>query len=113
MTALPRRSSRTADDDVARRIAALYDVLTGALGADKVVLRAGKLGALPLMRSQAVADRLLGLQRLVFEDPTREKPPARSAYDAALDEIADGLADLLAQRSVDETIERKVAEKMA
>jgi ATP-dependent Lon protease len=113
MAALGRRSSRTADDDVGRRIAALYDVLTGALGADKVVLRAGKLGALPLMRSQAVADRLLGLQRLVFEDPTREKPPARAAYDAALDEIADGLADLLAQRSVDETIERKVAEKMA
>jgi ATP-dependent Lon protease len=104
---------KAADDDVGRRIAALYDVLTGALGADKVVLRAGKLGALPLMRSQAAAERLLGLQRLVFEDPTRDKAPPRAGYDAALDEIADGLADLLAQRSVDETIERKVNERMA
>ncbi len=113
MPALVRRTSKSTDDDVSRRIAALYDVLTGALGADKVVLRAGKLGALPLMRSQAVADRLLGLQRLVFEDPTRDKPPARASYIAALDEVADGLADLLAQRSIDETIERKVGEKIA
>src|SRR5258708_7492123 len=57
------------DEGLRRQVAALFDILSGALGKDKVVMRAGKLGALKLMRSQAVGERLLALQRLGFEDP--------------------------------------------
>ena len=52
--------------------------MVAVLGKDKVVLRAGKLNALKLMRSQTLPERLCGLQRLVFEDPTLERIDARA-----------------------------------
>jgi len=38
-------------DGVRRRTSALFGVLTDALGKEKVVMRAGRLGALKLMQS--------------------------------------------------------------
>src|SRR3984957_5652376 len=78
-----------------------------------MVLRAGKLEALKLMRSASLPDRILALQRLAFEDPTRDRLPAAGKYRELLAEIEDGLAELIAQRSVEETIERKVGVKMS
>ncbi|MFN2460910.1 MAG: Lon family ATP-dependent protease [Candidatus Velthaea sp.] len=100
------------DEGLRREIAALYDILSGALGPEKVVMRAGKLGTLKQMRSQAIPDRLLALQRLVFEDPTIEKAPAKPQYRAVIAEIEDALADLVAQRTVEDTLERKINAKM-
>ena len=45
------RRKHGGDEGVRRQVAALFDVLAGALGKEKVVMRAGKLGALKLMRS--------------------------------------------------------------
>ena len=101
------------DDGVRRYVAALYEVLAGALGPDKVVLRAGKLNALKLMRSALLPERILALQRLVFEDPTLERLPQPGKYRQVIAEIEDGLADLVAQRSVEEKIETRVNVKMA
>ncbi len=100
------------DEGLRREIAALFDVLSAALGPEKVVLRAGKLGTLKQMRSTAIADRLLALQRLVFEDPTIEKLPAKPQYRTIIAEIEDALADLVAQRNVEENLERKINAKM-
>ena len=100
------------DEGLRREIAALYEILTSAMGAEKVVMRAGKLGTLKQMRSQAIPDRLLALQRLVFEDPTIEKAPAKPQYRAVIGEIEDALADMLAQRNVEENLERKINAKM-
>ncbi len=100
------------DEAVRREVAALYDLLADAIGAEKIVLRAGKLGALTLMRSADVGERLLALQRLVFEDPTLEAVPQRARFAETIGEIEDGLADLLAQRSVEDAIDRKVNAKM-
>ena len=101
------------DDGVRRYVAALYEVLANALGSDKVVLRAGKLNALKLMRSAILPERILALQRLVFEDPTLERLPQPGKYREVIAEIEDGLADLVAQRSVEEKIETRVNVKMA
>ncbi len=100
------------DEGLRREIAALFDVLSAAIGPEKVVLRAGKLGTLKQMRSAAIPDRLLALQRLVFEDPTIEKAPARPQYRAIMGAIEDALADLVAQRNVEENLERKINAKM-
>jgi ATP-dependent Lon protease len=100
------------DEGLRREIAALFDVLSVALGPEKVVLRAGKLGTLKQMRSAAIPNRLLALQRLVFEDPTFEKLPARPQYRKIIGEIEDALADLVAQRNVEENLERKINAKM-
>ena len=105
-----RRTS--ADEKLRREIGALYDVLADALGADKVVMRAGKLGTLKEMRSQAIPDRLLALQRLVFEDPTLETRPAKAQYKKVIAEIEDRLADLVAQHSVGDRLETKINAKM-
>lgn len=103
---------RSADDRLRREIAALYEVLTEALGTEKVVMRAGKLGTLKEMRSQAVPDRLLALQRLVFEDPSLETRPTKAQYKKVIAEIEDKLADLVAHRTVGDQIEAKINAKM-
>jgi ATP-dependent Lon protease len=101
------------DDGTRRHVAALYDLLSNTLGSDKMVLRAGKLDALKMMRSSLLPERILALQRLVFEDPSLDRLPAPGKYREAIAEIEDGLADLIAQRNVEETIERKIGTKMA
>jgi ATP-dependent Lon protease len=101
------------DDGVRRYVAALYDVLASTIGTDKMVLRAGKLNALKLMRSSQLPERILALQRLVFEDPTLERLPQSGKYADVIAEIEDGLADLVAQRTVEDKIEIKVNLKMA
>lgn len=100
------------DDGVRRHVEALYDLLASTIGADALVLRAGKLDALKMMRSGALPERILALQRLVFENPTLDRPPAQTKYRDALAEIEDRLADVIAQRTVEENLERRVNAKM-
>jgi ATP-dependent Lon protease len=101
-----------AEGGVRRQVAALYEILAGALGKDKVIMRAGKIGALKMMRSSALGERVLALQRLVFEDPTLERIPAPGGYRKAIAEIEDALADIVAHRTVEDEVERRVNEKM-
>ncbi|MBV9333126.1 MAG: Lon family ATP-dependent protease [Candidatus Eremiobacteraeota bacterium] len=98
---------------MSRYVAALYEMLASVLGQDKVVLRAGKVNALKMMRSQNLPDRLCGLQRLVLEDPTLERATTRAQQRKVLADIEEAMADVIAQRNAEETIERRVNEKMA
>jgi ATP-dependent Lon protease len=102
-----------AEDELSRYVSALYDMLTSVLGQDKVVLRAGKVNALRLMRSQNLPDRLCGLGRLVLEDPTHERATTRAAQRKVIAEIEEAMADVIAQRHAENSIERRVNEKMA
>ena len=88
-------------------------MLSNLVGADKLVLKAGKLDALKLMRSRKLGDRVLALRRLVFEDPTLVRTPSRSGYGDALAAVEEELAELIAHRTVEESIEKKVNAKMA
>ena len=101
------------EDEMSRYVAALYEMLASVLGQDKVVLRAGKVNALKMMRSQNLPDRLCGLQRLVLEDPTLERATTRAQQRKVLADIEEAMADVIAQRNAEETIERRVNEKMA
>ena len=100
------------EDEMGRYVAALYDVLAATIGADKLVLRAGKMNALKMMRSDALPDRICALQRLVFEDPTLERVTGRANSRRVIGEIEEHLADLIAQKSVEDSIERKINSKM-
>ena len=108
-----KRSHAPAADALVRRVNALYDVLADFVGGDKLVLKAGKLGALKLMRSRSIGDRVLALQRLTFEDPTIEGPPAPAKIGEALGAVEEELAELIAHRTVEDSIEKKVSAKMA
>ena len=101
------------EDEMSRYVSALYEMLASVLGQDKVVLRAGKVNALKMMRSQNLPDRLCGLERLVFEDPTRERVTTRAQQRKVLGEIEEAMADVIAQRHAEDSIERRVNEKMA
>jgi len=94
-------------------VTALFDMLSDLVGADKLVLKAGKLDALGFMRSRKLGDRVLALRRLVFEDPTIMRTPSRSGYAGALAAVEEELAELIAHRTVEESIEKKVNAKMA
>ncbi len=100
------------EDEMGRYVSALYDVLANTIGSDKLVLRAGKMNALKMMRSGALPDRLCALQRLVFEDPTIDRVTGRASFRRVLGEIEEQLADLIAQKNVEDSIERKINTKM-
>ncbi|VBB07529.1 endopeptidase la (lon) serine protease (s16) signature [Lucifera butyrica] len=102
----------TMDEQLKRQVSSLYGLFSGIIGPEKVVLRAGKLDALELMRSESLPEKVLALQKLVFEDPTVEKLPTMEEIPAILEDIEEELADLLARRAVEEKIEKKIAEKM-
>ena len=106
------RRKFSSEDETSRYVAALYDVLAATIGADKLVLRAGKMNALKMMRSDALPDRICALQRLVFEDPTLERVTGRANSRRVIAEIEERLADLIAQRSVEDSIERRINTKM-
>lgn len=99
-------------EQLKRRVASLYGLYSGLIGSEKVVLKAGKLDALDLLRSDLLSDRVLALQKLVFEDPTVSKAPTMDQIPAILEEIEDELADLMARRAVEDKLEKKIAERM-
>jgi ATP-dependent Lon protease len=95
-----------------RQVSALFGVLASVYGPDQVVLRAGKLGAMQGMRSRRLEERVLALQRIVYEDPTMDTLPEPEEIPEILDQVEEEIADLLARRSVEEKLERKIAERM-
>ena len=86
-------------DKLAAQVDALYDVLTNLYGREGLILRAGKVDALHLMRSDILEERVLGLQRLVKEDPTLARIPMRVELSNLIAELEDYLAELVAREN--------------
>lgn len=107
-----KTAGRDSNAQLKREINAVYALLANMLGADKLILKAGKLEALTLIRSRTIEERVLGLQRIVYENPALDQPPSLEELPLALQELYDELADQIARRAVEESLERKVAEKM-
>jgi len=110
-----RRQSESPDalpHDIVRQVRALYGMLTDVYGTDKLVLKAGKLGALRAMRSRRLEDQVLALQKIVYEDPTLDAPPAPDDLLRAVRDLEEEVADLIARRTVEDRIEKRIAEKM-
>lgn len=99
-------------DQIERQVTVLFSVLSTVIGAEQVILRAGKLGALELIRSERLEDRVLALQKLVFQDPTHDRVPEMSEVPALLAEMEEELADMMARKTVEDKIEKKVLERM-
>ncbi|MDK2820602.1 MAG: ATP-dependent Lon protease [Clostridia bacterium] len=99
-------------DLMKRQVEALYGVLCDLHGTDKVVLKASKLEALDLIRSEEIAQRVLALEKLVYEDPTINQVPDKDEIPQILKSIQEEIADLVARKTVEEKLEQKIAEKM-
>lgn len=102
----------TDEEQLNRQVGALFGLLSHLYGTDKLVLRAGKLQALAGIKSDVLEERVLALQKIVYEDPTLEETPSRDEVPLILDEISDAIADLIARRSVEDKLEKKIAERM-
>ncbi|MFC2468945.1 MAG: sigma 54-interacting transcriptional regulator, partial [Negativicutes bacterium] len=95
-----------------REIDALYGMLADILGSDKLVIKAGKMDAMRFMRSPLRGERVLALQRIVMENPTIEHIPVDSEIPKLITALSERIADMMARRSLEDKIEKKIAEKL-
>ncbi|WP_036680657.1 Lon family ATP-dependent protease [Pelosinus fermentans] len=112
---IPRRplpSRARVNEQLKHQTTALYEMYAGIFGPDKVVLKAVKLDALSLMNSENTGERVLALQKLVFEDPTMEKIPTLQEVPEILVAIEEEIASLMARRSLEDRLEKKINDKM-
>ncbi|PSR33941.1 MAG: ATP-dependent protease, Lon family [Sulfobacillus benefaciens] len=108
---IPRRR-RMSMTTLTRRVDALQEIVMQIYGPERLILRAGKLQALKLLRSQDVKERVLALQKLILEDPALVHVPEDKEIPQILDQLQNELADLLARRSLEDDLEKRIAERM-
>lgn len=99
-------------DELDRKIDMIFTLLVDYYGSDKLVIKAGKMDALHLVRSPAKGERVLALQKIIFENPTLTKPPAEKEIPAILDTLTEKMSDILARRSLEADLEQKIADRL-
>lgn len=102
----------SAEQQLGRQVGALFGLLTNLWGPERLVVKAGKLEALGLMKSERVEEQVVALQRLVYEDPTIETPPTPQQLPEVLEQLENEMADLVARRTVEDKIEKKIQSRM-
>ncbi|NLI92903.1 MAG: ATP-dependent protease, Lon family [Peptococcaceae bacterium] len=100
------------EEQLKLEIDAYYIILSNLYGTDKLILKASKLEALGLMRSENLGERVLGLQKLTHDDPTDKPVPSLEEIPPLLQEIEEHIAETIAKRSVEDRLNQAVAEKM-
>ena len=100
------------ESDIDREISALYEIIIDSIGSDRLVLQAGKMDALRLLRSNNPAERILALRRILEENPTLYPPPPKSELKNEIAQLSEMLADIIARRQVEDKIDKKVNEKL-
>lgn len=108
----PQAETYETIDDLDRQIDALYGILSDSQGSDRIVIKAGKMDAMGLMRSPHRGERVLALQRIIFENPTIERVPKDDELPHILHELSEHVAGMLARRSMEDKIEQKIQEKL-
>ncbi len=96
-----------------RMLRLLYDMIVAMLGADRLVLRAAKVEALDLLASEQLAERVLGMERVIYQDPTLEKLPKSKEISQKLEALSLALADQWARQATEENINQLVQQRMA
>lgn len=93
-------------------IKSVYNVLIKVIGSEKLVLKAGKLDAVNLLRSNDYKERVLALQRIIYEDPTIDTLPRDKEIPSILAKLAEKIAEMVAYRATEEEIEKRVTQKI-
>ncbi|EKU71107.1 S16 family serine protease [Selenomonas sp. F0473] len=107
---VPPSPSQEAALDI--EIAAIFRMLADTMGTENLVIEAGKMNAMKLMRSEDRRERVLALMRILEEDPLISPPPAEAEIPEILMHMTEQLADIRARRDLEDRIERKVSEKL-
>ena len=93
-------------------IATIFRMLADTMGTERLVIQAGKMNAMALMRSENRRERVLALMRILEEDPLLSPPPSEAEIPEILNRMTEQLAGILARRDLEDRIERKVNEKL-
>ncbi|WP_027339653.1 Lon family ATP-dependent protease [Halonatronum saccharophilum] len=100
-------------EQLENKITALFDLLSELYGIDKLLLKAGKLDILDILESELIDDKLIALQKLIFDLPIVDDVPKEvEAKISLLDDLEETLTDKLAKKSIKEEIENKINEKL-
>ena len=102
----------TAEEELRRQVNVLYGAFTGLIGSEKMVLRASKYSALAYVHSEDPRQRLVGLQRLIYENASYDKVPTDDEVVDVLNELELVLAEMLARQAVEERLEKKISQRM-
>lgn len=111
----PNISAKKVSDEpkpIDHDIEALYSILIDMEGSDHLVLKAGKLNALKLMRSENRNERVLALQKIIYENPTLDKVPTDDEVVDLISEMTEYMANQMARRSLEDQLEKRIAAKM-
>ena len=95
-----------------REINAVYALLVDLWSTERLVVQAGKMDALQLMRSEEPGDRVLALQRILEQNPLAGPAPKGKDIAKVLASLEERVADMVARKSVEDKIEKKVTEKL-
>ena len=95
-----------------REINALYAALVDVIGTENLVIRAGRMNAMPLLRSDDRCERILALQRILGEDPLISPAPREADLPQIIEGLAEYIADMRARKRLEDRIEKKVTEKL-
>lgn len=98
--------------DLEKRVTAFYDMLCDIYSTERVILKANKVEALGLINSDILSERVLGLKKIVLEDPTLDEFPSEEEIPDVLSDLEGALADIVAHRALEDRLERLIAEKM-
>ena len=98
--------------DLDREINAVYALLVDLWTTERLVVQAGKMDALQLMRSDDPGERVLALQRILEQNPLAGPAPKGKNISKVLAVLEERVADMVARKSVEDKIEKKVSEKL-
>lgn len=102
----------SAEARIDTEIAAIFRMLADTMGTEHLVIQAGKMNAMALMRSDDRRERVLALMRILEEDPLLSPPPSEAELPEIIARMTEQVAGILARRDLEDRIERKVNEKL-
>lgn len=102
----------SAEARIDTEIAAIFRMLADTMGTERLVIQAGKMNAMALMRSDDRRERVLALMRILEEDPLLSPPPSETELPEIIARMTEQVAGILARRDLEDRIERKVNEKL-
>ena len=82
-----------------REIDALYQALVDLIGTDSLVIQAGRLNAMKLLRSTDRCERVLALQRILDEDPLIHPAPREKDLPEVISLLTERIAEKRARKA--------------
>lgn len=99
-------------DELDRKIDMIFSLLVEYYGSDKLVIKAGKMEALQLVRSPIKGERVLALQKIMYDNPTLTAVPKDEEIPQLLDQLMEKMSDNLARRTLEADLEQKIADRL-